>query len=648
MGTNPLDYRQFYEKGKTPPPGTPDYVEPRWWTLKGDEAAKSVTSTLQLLKESQKPRAMSYVAGTRLYGNVSALATTGYFMGVSTSTVGTPGSREKITYNVVQSATDTVTSKMAKNKPRPFFLSSGGNYRAHRKARRLNKFVDGVFYENKVYQLGPIIFRDGAVWGDGTVKVVDKHGRVAFERVLPTEIFVDEVEALVGQPRQMHHVRPCDRRKLAEMYPEYAKQIAAVDAVQIDPGSQRANVSDMVLVRESWHLPSGPDADDGKHLLTIEDYAISDMEPWEHDFFPFARFRWCPRLVGYWSQSLAEQLQPTQFELNRLKQSVQRAQYMASKSVTWIPKGSNVPKEFINNADAVVIEYTGGRPPHREVYPIVPPEIYQEIEQLKREAFELAGISLLSATSQKPAGLDSKVALREFSDIESDRFRTIGQEYENFFIDLAKIALAMARDIAKKHGGKYVVKARGRGSMEQVEWSDIALEEDDYGLECFPVSSLPRDPAGRLQTITEYAQAGYLTPREARRLLDFPDLESVESLANAAEDWLVQCLDKIVDEGKFTSPQPYNDLKLGRELALQYYNVGQAKGLEEDRLEMLRRWLMQIDAIEKKAAMAAAAQTPPQLSVLPGGMPGAPTAPPMPVPPSQLVPQAPPAMPRAA
>ncbi len=642
-----IDHTSFAENGVPPKRPAGEAIDPQWWTLEGDKAAKSITGTLLLLDQAQRPRTDLYIAGTRLYGNAPALGYAGFGgplqgNGASSATFGKWS--DKITYNVVQSATDTITAKIGKNKPRPFFLPSGGDYRSHRKAKRLNKFCDGLFYENKVYALGPMIFRDGAVWGDGIAKVFEKNKRVCIERCLPNEIFVDEVEALLGNPRQMHHVRYVDRRNLEARFPEYAAQIATADQAKFVSLGARANVSDQVMVRESWHLPSGPDAKDGKHIVTIEQYAISDMGEWNHDFFPFARFRWCPRLVGYWSQSLAEQLKPTQIELNRLMGVIQKATYKAGTFTTWVPKGSNVPKDYITNATDSVIEYTGTVAPHRDVNPIVPPEVYRQVEQHKRDAFELAGVSLLSAGAQKPAGLDSKVALREFSDIESDRFRTIGAEYENFFLELARLGLACARDIAKKHGGKYQVTARGRGAMEEVSWSKIGLEENEYGMECFPVSSLPRDPAGRLQTIQEYAQAGYLTPREARRLLDFPDLESVESLANAAEDWLVQCLDKIVDDGEFTGPDPLDDLKLARELALQYYAVGKAKGLDTDRIEMLRRFLMQIDALELAAAKKAAQQqaamaAPPGLTSIPGGL-AAPTAPPVPPAPSPLVPNA--------
>jgi len=142
------------------------------------------------------------------------------------------------------------------------------------------------------------------------------------------------------------------------------------------------------------------------------------------------------------------------------------------------------------------------------------------------------------------------------------------------------------------------------------------------------VSSLPSDPAGRLQTVQEYAQAGYLSPRQARRLLDFPDLEQVESLANAQENAIVRDLDRIVEDGEMTPPDAFTDLAMARELALQYLAEGKCNGLEEERMELLRRYVADVDTL----------QNPPAPLMLPEAVP---QAPPVPAAPSDLVPNVP-------
>ena len=50
-------------------------------------------------------------------------------------------------------------------------------------------------------------------------------------------------------------------------------------------------------------------------------------------------------------------------------------------------------------------------------------DLFMHLDRLYNRSFEIAGISQLSAQSSKPSGLDSGRALREFSDIESERFQ---------------------------------------------------------------------------------------------------------------------------------------------------------------------------------------------------------------------------------
>jgi hypothetical protein len=45
----------------------------------------------------------------------------------------------------------------------------------------------------------------------------------------------------------------------------------------------------------------------------------------------------------------------------------------------------------------------------------------------------------MSASSQKPAGLDSGVAIREFQDIETERFALVSQNYEDCYISIEHI-----------------------------------------------------------------------------------------------------------------------------------------------------------------------------------------------------------------
>ena len=76
----------------------------------------------------------------------------------------------KFTMNVVQSATNTLVSKIAKNKVRPTFLTDDGDWGMQQQAKKLSKYTYGQFYKAKVYEETKKALRDACIFGDGFVK----------------------------------------------------------------------------------------------------------------------------------------------------------------------------------------------------------------------------------------------------------------------------------------------------------------------------------------------------------------------------------------------------------------------------------------------------------------------------------------------
>lgn len=595
-----MDITSFSRNGAPPTETRAEgRLERQWWKLDPDKAASAIEGLVRFLVQNQSARQLQLTISARLYGNAS-------IFGMPKVAPAAANTAKSVSYNVVQSGIDTATSKIAKNKPKPFFLTNGGNHDQQKKAKKLNKFIEGVFYEQKAYDKGPIAFRDGGVWGDGILHVFAEHGRIKWERVLPHELIVDELEALAGDPRSQHRVRAVDRGLLMELYPKKAEVIRGAKEAAHELRSMLPNVADLVTVRESWHLPSGPEAEDGKHIITIDGHALTEMEDYKKQRFPFARFQYCPRLCGYWSQGAAEQVQGIQLEINALRAVVQKATKLSGAHYWLIENGSKVAKSIITNAIGSIIPYTGPNKPEVVTPPIIPQEIYQQIAALKQDAYEQMGISQLSAASAKPAGLNSGAALREYNDIESDRFQTIGHSYESFMLDLAALSISVAKDIAEEEGD-YEVKTPAGRFLRSIKWNDVALDEADYVMQCFPVSSLPNEPAGRLQTVQELVQAGAIPQSMLAKLMQFPDLEQYESLANAMEDRLEELFDAMVDEGEYSPPEPWFDPRRARELALQYILRGETQDLADERLEMLHTFLSQLDVLEQGAAQVTAA-----------------------------------------
>ena len=586
----------------------------QWWACPVEQRAEAVSGIIHLIKQYDTKRQSQYTLDEQMYGNTNLSSVNGQRYSQQSGQKLTI--RDRVTYNVVQAGIDTIVAKMSKNRPKPLFLTSGGDYKMQRKARKLDKFVDGVFYENDAYMLGGDGFRDACIRGDGLIHVFNHEDRVKFERVNPREIYVDPVEAYYGFPRQMHRAKNIDRDVVMQLWPKHKALIEQCDPAFTDISGQGENVSDQITVVESWHLRSGKDAKDGLHSINIDAGNIED-ERWDEDVFPFARMPWCKKTDGFWSQGAAEQGQSVQLEINKILWIIQRSMHLAGSFKILLKNGSKVPKEHLNNDLGTIVTYND-TPPQYITPPIVPVEYYQHLTNLENKYFAQLGISQLSVASEKPAGLNSGKALREFNDIETERFMTVGQAYERFYLDLAKLTISCAKSIYTRTG-EYKVKVPQKGFIETIDWKDVDLREDQYVMKIFPVSSLPNDPAGRLQTVQEYAQAGFLDPLTAKKLLDFPDLEQEENLGNAQEDWITKTLDAIVDDGEYSPPEPEMKLDLAKTLILQYIAYGSANGLEPEKITMLRNWNTQIGVLVAKA-------TPPMPAPAPTGTPNQPLA----------------------
>lgn len=533
----------------------------------------------------------------------------------------------RLTLNVIKSCIDTAAAKISKTKPRPQFLTSGGDYKSKRKAKQLTKYLDGLFDAGNVYAIAQDCFVDACIFGTGVLKILIQDESVAFERVLPSEIIIDEAEAYYGKPRQMHQRRFVSRHSLKHLFPEFAD---VIDGAESSMNASDASNPDILTVLESWHLPSGKDAKDGRHTICISNATLQDSE-YSEDCFPFAFLHWTKLPVGFFSQGLAEELTGIQIEINKILRNIQSAQNINSVPRVFIEGGSvaNAASLQANPEGLSIVRYTGSEPKFLTAS-AMPGEIYAHLDRLINKAYEITGISQLSATSKKPSGIDSGVALREFQDIESERFVLAGQRWEEFFLTVAKVAINLSSELFQVNP-KLNVKLSSRNGLEQINWKDVHLKEDEYVMRCFPTSILPTTPAGRLQTIQELIQAGFISKDEGMNLLDFPDLERSQSLANAGIDDVMMIIEKIVEDGEYTTPEPYFNLEACVKLAQGQYLRARQGGVDEDRLELLRRF---ID--DSKVLM-----TPPPQVAIPAQSMEVPLARPEPLPENELVPQVP-------
>jgi hypothetical protein len=581
----------------------------QWWlTTDKKEKAGQLLSTANAIKDAQSYRYRTTALYARLYGNQSLFNFIGNNMNkMDAGTTGLPVDRP--TFNLVQSCVDTVVSKISQSKPSPVFLTDNSDYKERRLAKQLNNFIQGEFYQTKAYDKVATVLRDALVTGMGVLKVFESQdNKVALERVLGTEILVDSNDGLYGEPRQIYQLKLVDRQVLKDICPGYKQVITEAETAFPDNSSDASRtVSDQVLVVEGWHLKSGKNATDGRHTIACTSGIILD-EAWDKDAFPFVFLPYSPRLLGFWAQGLAEQLMGTQIEINSLLYTISRAIKIVGVPRIFVEEGSKVSSSSFNNDVGTIVKYRGTKPVF-EVAPCVPQELYAQLQRLIEYGYQQCGVSALDASSQKPAGLNSGEAIRSYDDISTDRLASLSKRYDNFFIDLTYQIVDLAKDIASRDGEYQTVYPNKDGTKE-INLPEMKLIQDPFVVQVFNQSSLPRDPAGRLQKIVEMTQSGMLSIKEGRRLLDYPDLDQVEKLSNASEERIYQLLDKIVEDGIFTPPDPFLDLQLATEITTQYYNLYAASKLDEERCQMLRDFFTQVQDLIQAATPPPPPQAP--------------------------------------
>lgn len=531
----------------------------------------------------------------------------------------------RLTFNIIHSLCQAATSKIAKHKPAVSFLTEGGTYSQKTKSKLFGKLMQGQFYSMRLYAVAQKAFLDACITGTGVIKYYNEFGKIKAERISVNEMTIDPVEAEYGNmPRQMFQTKRVSKHVLAEMYPEKRVQImqSELNYEDDDSGSDTRH-TDMVECHEAWHLPSGPDATDGRHVICVSGATLVD-EAWEKDYFPFTFIRWTEDPLSFWGNGLTKEVKGIQVEINKLLARIQEQMHLATPKV-FIEDTSKIVQSHLNNRVFGAIKYRG-TPPQFFVPRSVSGEMFAHLDRLVERAYEMTGISQLAAQSKKPVGLESGRALREFSDIESERFMVVGQSYEQLFLDASEQIIDLIRDAHINNDAYTVASFDKKTGMEKVKWSDINLEDDEFIIQIKPIGSLPQTPSAKLSSVNEMMLNGMFTKEEAHQLLDFPDLEQANRMKIGFIEVVDKIIEKILEDGDYTSPEVYMNLEFGIARMQQAYSLAILDDVPHQKMELMRRWMSQANMLlEQRNAPA-----PGQAAGVPG--PGMPT-PGMPMPP---------------
>lgn len=513
----------------------------------------------------------------------------------------------KTPINVVQSVIESIASRIAKNKPRVRFLTEGGDWSMQRQAKGLTKWTDGWNRATNLYKKGRRIFRDGGAFGTGIFGLYEDNQKVmvGVDRILPCECIVDDWTAARGKPQEFFIKRPIHRTSLAEMCPKAKDMIMAAKGYTSTGYDGRA--SDMLPTFEGWRL-------NGKHVIGLEE-GTCFQEDWEFDWFPHVKFVWREPDSGYWGLGAAENLLGIQYEVSKMLDRFQRAMALGAKLWVFRQQGGPTKAQMTNEQMTIIDSET---PPTFASHDPMPAQAYQYMWELVTRAYEMEGVSQDLSTGTKPAGLDSAPAQREYNDTQTQRFACLGQEWEEVHVEIAEKNVKLTKRMVKR-GKSVVVRAPDSKTIEEIDFKAVDLDENRSIIAPYPTSSLPTTPGARLQAVKEYYEAGLIPDREtALALLDFPDLAEALSLELAAIEDVKRIIEKLVEKGRYESPEPYMNLQLASRMTQSAYLRARNDGVPEKRRDLLLRF---IDDVQELIQETTPAPAPVQPAMLAPGQP---------------------------
>lgn len=447
--------------------------------------------------------------------------------------------------NVVASCIDTLHSKIAQSKVRPFFTTINGTFKDIQSVKQAQQFFDVYFDEQYVNKKVSDAFKDACIFDTG-VLYIDPEA-LTVNRVLPFQVYV--------RPAEVHY------NKITRVFYEQKDY-----PVTLLPDKVRAKFRNKSLEYVDYGIYYDTL---NKTKAYTANSTIVLSESYDREAIPFVFIYYKNPVLGNVTTSVADQLISIQQEINILMAKIKDASQLNPALTFLVPEGSNMKVTQLNNRVGNVLTYKplaqGGLPVTSSTPAFIDNQYIALLDNLIQKAYDMVGISQLSAQSKKPTGLDSGVALSTMEDVESDRFETQLNQVIRAYIDIAKTCIKVF-----PQDENILPEIATRVSMK---WKDIIKESNNMNIQYSGADNLSKDPSTKLQQLQQLAMAGVIPAARISQLMQIPDLEMGYSLSNNAIDAVMAVIRDCLENNNFNVPEfiPFELLKeeiINTELAL--------------------------------------------------------------------------------
>lgn len=458
--------------------------------------------------------------------------------------------------NILRSVVDTTTSKLAQTKVRPFFNPVLGNYKTVKTCRQAQIYFDEIYESQKVYQKAINAFKDALVFDIGVLWIDDETSQI--KKVEPWDFMFD-----VGEMTQGKLTR-CELRRrqypLSYLEDKLPKNSSFMDSLESTPNA-------FVDYRIYWDLINKVQY----HFIGTE---LIEQRKISYNIPPFVWIYYCDPVKGAFSDSMIDVIYQTQKMIDDLTYKISSAASLSPANLIFVPRGGDIKASMIAAAKiGDVFEYnqsSTGNPVTVAAPPVIDPMYIQLLEMFEQKAYNMVGVSQLSAQSKKPSGLNSGVALQTVEDVESERHEILLNNYTRFVRDVAEKIIAIFPDNAEV--------LPNRRARSAVKWADVRKERDMFNIQYSSASSLSKDPKVKMEQIEKLISMKVIDPSIAATLLEMPDLEQAYAITTAAYEYNEKIIERVIEDG----PNPITNL-------YNFYEITNLQGLFNQAVNTLMR-----------------------------------------------------------
>ena len=425
--------------------------------------------------------------------------------------------------NVVKSAVDAVVSKISTAKPRPFVNTVKGSFKTIEIARQLQIFFDYYFNEQDAYNKNVEALRDACIFDRGCIYINEADGELKV--VKPWYVFTS----------------PSERGDKKQCYIQFEHSTIE----DVPEKLRKYNVNDSLYMNYGYYYNSS------LHIkATVVNNEVVEITNYESDHIPLLIINYTTPIASDHGLSISDMLVGVQKEINVLMQRITEASKKNPGMTIFLQNASNISVGELNNEIGNIVQYNSESGNNSPVNVMTPDFISGQymvlLNDLIEKAYNLVGISQLSAQGKKTPGLDSGIALATQEDITSDRFQTLLNSFITLFTDEAYLItqIGMA-DETVLQPSRYELK---------LTWNDVREDYNKMRIEFSSADALSKDPSEKLKQLQALAQAGIIPATQIASLMELPDINRGFSAANNGFNAVMSVIDACIYDDNYEIP----------------------------------------------------------------------------------------------